>query len=231
MTDTQFAPYTEDQVERDDAGQPHDRKYVKLVSGKNVVRFLPAKPGGKPHVISWQHYAKTPTGTVVLTCPQKIAGRKCPLCELSNRLRRHNRIEDARQVEVRKRVFSSVIVRGQESEGPQILACGPAIKNQLDSIRLDPEDGGDYTHPETGFDLVIEKTGSGMATKYVVRPRRASRLEDWSWIDQQQDLSGFLHLQPDEKIVSLCEPVLAAYPLDGNGSEKPGFSDDDNLLF
>jgi hypothetical protein len=61
--------------------------------------------------------------------------------------------------------------------------------------------GGDFTHPEKGYDIKIKRKGTGKNdTEYKVYPMKAGPLGDLTWIDKQVDLTRFGEVKPLEDI-------------------------------
>ncbi len=189
--------------------------FLTLKEGNNVVRFLPPPLGTKsPFYVIYQHYIKPTVGDAVsFACPKMMAKQRCPVCEKSKELSRANNKADkdaARELYARRRVFSNVIDRSDQESGPKILAFGKTIQEQLNVIRRNKQLGGDYTDPMEGFDIVIERKGTGLNTKYTVNAGRGdSELGNMEWIAMQHDLSQFGQLKSYEDI---CETL-------GMGSE------------
>ena len=178
--------------------------YVKLREGRNVVRILPPLPGQRsPFVRIWQHFLKDAEGnTVVFECPQRgkpsHEAQRCPACAEAERLDKSPNPVDkkrARDLWPSRRVFANAIDRGDEDAGVKLLAVGKTIHEELLNIAKDPEAGGNFTHPVTGFDIVITRTGTGMDTRYKVTAARSnSPLSDDpdevdEWLDDAHDLN------------------------------------------
>jgi hypothetical protein len=182
-------------------------EFMKLEVGKNVVRVLPPRQGVKsPFRVVWTHYINPPgqSTPVSFACARLEANKPCIVCQTADRLKATGNDADyqkADQMFARRRVYANVIDRKNEDAGPVILAFGKMIHEDLVLIRKSEgayEDmGGDFTNPGKGFDLVIERRGTGKNdTKYKVMPRRQSPLSDdvvqaQEWIDAQHDLERF----------------------------------------
>jgi len=106
--------------------------------------------------------------------------------------------EEAYKLWPKMRVFGEVVNVDDSDAGVQVFAFGKMIYNQLRNIRNDSDSGGDFTHPETGFDINIHREGSGLSTKYDVRPsRHETQLSDMTWLDQRTDLDRFTAAAPN----------------------------------
>lgn len=171
--------------------------FLKLKTGKNVLRFLPPREGEKsPFVVVHQHYIEVPGGqkAASFTCPRMHKQGACPACARAQELRDTGNPADyerAGKLLPRRRVFANVIDRSDPERGPVILPMGKTIHEQLLALRDNEEAGGDFTDPtETGFDITIEKSGEGLKTEYKVFPARNNKaLGNDEWLDQMHDLN------------------------------------------
>jgi len=103
----------------------------------------------------------------------------------------------------RLRVFYNVIVPGEESRGPQVLATGVQIFEQLLGYFTDPG-WGDFTHPKTGYNVTINRTGIGLNTEYKVRPDRAATpLSDMEVLEHLHDLTKSAQVRTYEQVKNL----------------------------
>jgi len=188
--------------EIDAADQEHEDlsrsggQFMRLEVGRNVVRFLPPPAGrSTPFVTTFQHFLNLPgvPDAIVFNCPRLMIRRPCPACAKGDKLKASGNPRDqeaARDFWASRRVFACVIDRQDEDAGVKILGFGKMIHEALVAIRRDEDAGGDFTHPVDGFDIVIERTGSGKNdTRYTVRAARSSSpLGNDEWIDQQPNL-------------------------------------------
>src|SRR4051812_25672621 len=57
-------------------------KYMKLVEGKNLIRFIPPKPGAKWRRVTYIHYVNVPgAGRVQFVCPRMEKKEPCVVCK------------------------------------------------------------------------------------------------------------------------------------------------------
>lgn len=193
------------------------KEFVKLEAGENVVRFLPAplgkgKKGTKPWKKIHEHYIDIKKGgedkTVRFVCPRRMTKGKerCPACDMADRLSKGNAAdkEHARDFTATLRIYANVVVRGQEEAGPKVLAFGKSIHDQLKKIASSRR-GGDFMVPtEKGFDIIIDRTGTGRKTKYDVSidrdftPLSEDEEEAIEWIENQWPLEEYATLDEYE---------------------------------
>lgn len=110
----------------------------------------------------------------------------------------------------RRRTFYRVIDRADETK-VKVLAAGKTVHEQLVALR-DPALGGDYVNPMKGFDVIIERVGTGKNdTKYkVFLARKESPLsldgdidQMQEWIDDPLNLDQFAKLPTLEEVQRL----------------------------
>jgi hypothetical protein len=196
--------------------------FMKLEQGNNRVRFLPPPVGKRtPFVLVQQHFVQMPvmSAPASFNCPRAMASERCPVCDRADKLKASGNpadFDEAKKLFPRLRVFANVIDRKHPEQGPQVLAYGKMVHEKLVKLRTDEDAGGDFTHPESGFDIIIERSGSGqLDTKYEVRPaRQSSPLGDLEWIDMQQDLSRFAKVPTPEELAQ----ILSLQPTGGRVS-------------
>lgn len=171
-------------------------KFHKLKDGKNRLRFLPAKVGGRTFLKVHQHFVKVGDmeGTAMFNCPRRMASQPCIVCSDAEYLGGTGSTADydvAGKMFAQFKVFANVIDRDNPDVGPVTLAMGKTIYEAIVKIRSDENDGGDFTDPEEGFDIIVTKSGTGLNTKYEVRPSMKGNtpLGDLTWIDIQPDLT------------------------------------------
>jgi hypothetical protein len=203
-----YGSYTLDEAEK----EAHELEqegggFLKLKVGQNVVRFLPPLTGRKLFVVVHQHHVEKPGEgkTFSFACPKVMLKKPCALCDKGNELRATgNRVDYdlGGRMLPRRRVFSNVIDMSNPEAGPQILAFGRQIHEQLVQIRRNETAGDDYTDPENGFNISIERKGTGIRdTKYTCLPsRKTSKLTNMDWIEMQHDLTRFTMVPTSEEI-------------------------------
>lgn len=212
-----WGTYTEDAATEEQevlAKEGSGTDYLKLEPGKNVVRIMPPAAGRtSPFQIVYQHYIELPDGKKwSFTCPRLMAKKRCPACQMSDQLRKTGNpadAEQARSLQAKRRVFANAIDRKDEDAGPKVLAFGKTIHEALVKLRRDEDVGGDYTHPTDGFDVVIDREGTGQFdTKYSVNMARKSRplTEDpdemEAWRVGMHDLNRFALVPTEEEIMA-----------------------------
>lgn len=193
------------QQEAEELDKGGNSKFFSFKVGKNVVRFMPPPLSKKtPFRKVWQHTMTIGGETRSVPCPRLEAKLPCPICVKADQLKGSSNPADqerAKDYFAKPRVYANIINREAPENGPMVVGFGKTVHEPLVALRTDPDAGGDFTHPETGFDIIIERKGTGkMDTEYkVFAARKASPLGNNEWIDQQVDLEQFAKiLTPDE---------------------------------
>lgn len=151
-------------------------KYDKLTQGKNIRRILfPKGDNNSFYSEGFVHFAIGEKKRTY-TCPKTFDPRaRCPICEASDRLRESKDKNDKQlgdAMRARKRAYVNVINRDSDNEidEPIVLPVGATILKQLLGIICDP-DYGDITDFDTGRDITIKRSGTGLNTEYDVLPK------------------------------------------------------------
>lgn len=153
--------------------------YMDLEQDENVLRFLPVVPGMKsPYRKTALHYIEIPghERKFVFACPRVELKEPCIACAREKELVRSKNSEDreaASNVGSSLKVFANVLNRKIVDSPPMVLGFGKMVLNELTKIRKSQRTGGDFTNPgPTGFDIIINKTGEGLGTRYTVHADR-----------------------------------------------------------
>lgn len=226
MGNLEYGGYDFDAAEQedDDLSKAGSSGYLKLEVGDNYVRILPPPVGRKsPFFTAFQHFLELPgyPSPIIFNCPRMMARQFCPACAKSDKLRASQSKKDqdaARDFWAARRIFVNVIDRNDEDAGPKILGIGKTVHEALVKIRKDDPEEGDFTHPETGFDINIQRRGTGLKdTKYKVIPaRRSTPLGNLDWISQQSDLTAKLEVPTLDDIKSMFAKDTSEQQIGGN---------------
>jgi hypothetical protein len=174
--------------------------FMKLKVGRNVVRVLPPTADGQttPFVKTFQHFIELPgmTKKVSFNCPRRMGNNPCPACAKAEELRKTGNPADyelAGKFLPRLRVYCVVVDRSDEDAGPKVLPIGKTIHEDLVDLRNDPDGGGDFSHPEDGYDVIIKRTGTGQFdTEYKV-----TRAREESPMGTDEQMDEWLEMMPD----------------------------------
>jgi hypothetical protein len=79
---------------------------------------------------------------------------------------------EAEAMGARPRYLLNIVDLEKPQNGVQVWPCPKTIFRQLKKFWLNEEDYGDFTSFTEGFDIIVEKIGSGINTKYDATPTR-----------------------------------------------------------
>lgn len=221
-----FGDFSVDALERDAAATDAitGNLIIDLEPGDTVVRFLPPMPGQDSIFrVTAQHYIDPIPGVpnmVVFACPRTELKQPCFICATAEELTKSgnplNR-DRAYRLQPKLRVFANVINRANPDAGVRVLAFGKQVWEQIKMMRKNARSGGNFSHPLTGFDVVINRVGTGKNdTEYTVTPDRTnsplstSAAEINAWLTSQHDLNQFVNPTPPPELVAAWDNAMAA---------------------
>jgi len=240
----EFETYTTEAAEEDEKLLSAGADFLKLKEGRTIVRFLPAPKGGKVFHVYWQHFIEKPDGsTASFACPNRPGRQPCPVCEYAQKLHNSGNAIDqktAKKYWPRKRILANVIDRKGDTEKVYALGMPPSIYDKLIKIRKNEDFGGDFSHPMDGFDICIERKGTGMRdTEYTVIPsKKNSKLaktvdEMNELIQSQTDLTAYTRVLGYDEIQGFLTIGESGHQrpesLKGSNSPQLEAGDDDFL--
>ena len=199
-------------------------KYWKPKEGKNIIRILPPwNDEGLFYFEAALHYGfKDGAKTKAYPC-LAMYEQECPICEFAKKLAKEDK-QMAGGITSRKKFYANIIDRN--SNNVMIWGFSMKVLRTLLAYVQDP-DWGDFTDPEEGHDIVVERTGSGkLDTKYEVRIKpKPSEICLNNWESKVIDLSTEVVEEADEDV--LLQAIEDNYGK-GAGSKKKNEDDDDN---
>jgi len=149
--------------------------FWKPSEGLQTLRIVPAEDGDPFKSYSFHYGVGKENGFL---CPKQNFGDDCPVCGFVRKLYQEGDEESkamARQLGVKSRFFSPVLVRGEEELGVRVWGFSKTVYEILLNLVLNP-DYGDITDIETGIDLDIHygKPPGGQFPVTKVTPKRRS---------------------------------------------------------
>lgn len=157
-----FTPLTTESFNEQD-----DKKrnlYLKFEEGRTQIRILPAPIDERsPFTRTFEHWYQVegkPYATFLL-CPRRMAGGKCPVCDEANALFSTGveaDIAEAKRLNPKQKFIYRVIKRGEGGEPDSEPLLMKLSWTMHEALKILHEEYGDYTHPISGYDIVIRKT-------------------------------------------------------------------------
>lgn len=213
-----YGNYEADDAEADLTENEEARQgdWWKPKPGRNVIRVLPPRIGARrPFRIIWQHYTPIPgqQTKVAIICPLLqaksdgiVGGRFCPVCQQVEDLLAEGAETEAKDMKANREILYNVIDRGNESRGVLIYKARPTVHEAIIALRTADPSGPAYCDPASGFDIVIQRKGMGLDTKYTVTPLRgpAPLHEDVAvanaWLQSMHDLDKHARILTDDEL-------------------------------
>lgn len=227
----------EDEAAELDKGK-RPSEFLKMEDGdEKRLRFLPppsdaswarkknaqGKTVTSPFKIIHEHFMEIPGQKRKLrfVCPRITNGGQCPACDQADALERTGNSLDkdkARDLRSSARVYANVIDRDDEARGPIIFAFGKGIFKDLKGIM---KKFGDFTNPENGYDILIDRKNDNSRISYDVTPdRNASPLEGDNWLEGQYNLDQYANVPTLDEIEEMIENANDGGRGRGRGGNK-----------
>ena len=192
---------------------------IRPQAGKAKYRILPPQ-AGKPEGTPWwadfgRHYIKDADGKMgaVYVCVEQSFGKPCAVCQEIARAGKQATddvelkvLEEARCK--RADILVNVLVRSdtEKATTPQVLSLSPTT---FDKVLGLINEYGDITDLKEGIDLIIERTGSGLSTRYEVMPAAKSQPVAPSILEQAIDLEEFVQQESEGELRKAINAVNA----------------------
>jgi hypothetical protein len=155
--------------------------YWAVAEGRNRIRILPpwseeAAEAGRYFFETAFHYGIGPDDRT-MPCPLAAGVRDtCFLCSLANSLKKSSDEDDqaeAKDLFPKRKYLMNIVDIAHPEKGVQVWSAGVKAMRQVHYYVRDRE-YGDITDLEDGYDLIVEKTGSGINTEYFVKAAKRS---------------------------------------------------------
>lgn len=202
--------------------------YFKPKEGKNTIRILPPwSDSGLWYKEAALHYGMTDeTGKERAYPCLKMFGEDCPVCNKRDEFMEGDGEDKKIADKIRARVKFYANVLDRATGSVKIWGFSQKTLGVLLSYCSDP-DYGDITNPDEGFDVVIERTGTGkLDTRYAIRVKpKPSAVDVDGWEDFLQNLDTVVVDHMDED--ALEEIVVANFGSSKKKSKKDEDDDED----
>lgn len=204
-------------------------KWWKPSDGKQDIRIVPTEDGD-PFKSFFFHYNVGPNGFL---CPKRNFGDECPVCDFASKLFKEGDEESvamAKDLFVRQRFFSPVLVRGEEDQGVRVWGYSKTVYETLLNLVLNPE-YGDITDVDEGLDITVEY-GKAAGARYPstsLTPKRKSsplckdlnKTECKELLDTVPDFDSLNERKSTEDVQGILDEHLSAEP-EGSETERGG---------
>jgi hypothetical protein len=187
-------------------------QYFNFKPGRNTVRIMPPWEGSDDFSRECgRHWMPTSDGKrVPYYCPKECAGAPCPICEKISAMFKAG-VDDTTKEQLKSisssgRYLVNLVDKNDEAKGVQIAELPKTVINVIWGIMVDEDLGvGDVTHPDNGFDLYIDKTGTGLGTRYEVYAKKVPSAINKSWLAGIVNLDTLIKLESYENLKLVWE--------------------------
>jgi len=223
--------------ESESGGKKGDNAFWRPTEGDQEIRIVPTDDGD-PFKVYHFHYNLGEGARGGVLCPKRQFGEACPICEFASKLWQEGTDESkkmAKNLFVRQRFFSPVLVRGEEESGVRIYGYGKTIYEALLGYVLNP-DYGDITDVDSGVDFTLTYTlpkAKGAFPQTNLVPKRKS-----SVLAKKSEVSAILESVPEidslfaKRTSSDVQAILESFldpsggPMDDSVATAPSGVDD-----
>jgi hypothetical protein len=203
--------------ESEGGGKKSDNIFWRPSEGEQEIRIVPTADGD-PFKVFHFHYNLGEGARGGVLCPKRQFGDNCPICDFASKLWQEGTDDSkkmAKNLFVRQRFFSPVIVRGEEEQGVRIWGYGKTIYETLLGLVLNP-DYGDITEVETGVDFTLTytlpKTKGAFPKTDLVPKRKSSPLapkkEIVSILESVPEMEGLFSRKTTSEVQAILESFL-----------------------
>lgn len=196
---------------------------MQLKEGKNTIRILPGSTDNPFHEV-YVHYLRNPADPTKngrpVVCPLKTRNRPCIVCQKVAMMHRTTNAIDremAKEMKAGRRLLMNVIDINNKEAGVQILEVGVMVYEDLllhlcgDADNSEEFPGVDYTDPENGFNIIIEKEiGDPNNAKFTTRYKtkvatKSSEVPVQGWATKRFDLEKVYEAMDDDRVRAILE--------------------------
>ena len=181
--------------------------------GKSVVRILPYKEG----TFWFEAALHFGIGGRGFFCPRRMIDEDCWLCNKVTELFASGEkvnIDLSKRIRARSRIYYNIVDMQEPDKGVQVFASGIRIFEDLLGHAADP-DWGDFTDPDNGYNVIIERKGTGIETTYIVRlQRNPSVIQNKGWLKDLKELDQLATFDPPEVMKAAYEVTEREYPVE-----------------
>lgn len=215
-------------VDRWDKSQAERGKYYKIGSGTTTLRILPPFDPNSDDVGVKQllHFGfKLESGRQKsIPCLEYHSGHPCPVCKVVDWLYAHQEdsgkyLEYAKKMGIQKSYLVNAQVKDLGKKGRKkvkIVNLRPSAMEQINRIIAKPG-YGDITDELRGWDIWLERTGSGFDTRYHVDvdPESRGPIDIPKWDEKLHNLEGEIKkvMLTEEEAIQLISENYTDLPL------------------
>ena len=224
--------------ELENGGKKGDSSFWRPTEGDQDIRVVPTEDGD-PFKVYHFHYNLGEGARGGVLCPKRQYGEHCPICEFASKLWQEGTDASkkmAKNLFVRQRFFSPVVVRGEEEAGVRVWGYGKGIYEALLGYVLNP-DYGDITDVDTGVDFTLTytlpKTKGAFPQTGLVPKRKSSALAKSKSavkeaLDGVPNIESLFQKRSSAEVQAILEAFLdpEGGPMEAGGDKTPSGVDE-----
>jgi hypothetical protein len=186
----------------------------------NKIRACPPKPGAKFYQRVDFHYGIGPKNRTFPCARSVDEDEACALCDIADQLKASDdpvQQAEYKQVRAKKRYLIAIVDINAKDKGIQVWRAPTTCWRDIVMIIRDP-DWGNITHPTTGRNIKVIKTGQKLNTDYTIQvlPNPTKFPLEMSALEELPDLLDTVTFADDTEMES-------AYYDEGDGEEGDGY--------
>jgi len=184
----------------------------------NYIRMLPPwNELGRFFFVAFMHWNIGPTEKA-FPCRETMWSKPCLLCALYRKFL-PKQPERAKLFLAKKRFYLNIIDLKDIKSGVQVWSCGSRMISTILGYIRDPR-WGNLTHPQTGRNCTIGRTGKGLDSEFQFRPDPDhTALQDMTWLDQLVQLDDMFTCPTNEAIKKALTTKTIQNPIGNPESE------------
>ncbi len=213
------------------ASMKKTEKTAKVAPGKNRVRILPGWKVGEEHV--WfhdygQHFVKDAADQIqaVYLCTSATFDKPCEVCTALAAAGRHVTDDATQEVLAKAKASRTVLVNAlmldsTEPNTPVILELKRGVFGQI--VEIVEEWGMAALDPEEGQEIVIQRDGKGLNTKYTAQISPKKYKVPPAALTKLNNLDDYVKQESEEqqrRALAAINSVAGFLPA-GTGADKP----------
>lgn len=199
-------------------------KTIKPKEGRNRFRILP-RWDGDTNKQFWQdfgqHFIKDSAGQIVGTyiCTDKTFNRPCDVCSgikhAMSSVRDDGIVKLLKDANAGARVLVNALwIDSEKPNEPQILELAPGTFNQI--LTQMTEWGSELVSLDKGRDIIIERTGSGLSTKYTAAPAAQQTAVSPAILAHAANLEDYVKQESNEGLTKAINGIRSVAGLLGH---------------
>lgn len=136
--------------------------------GENVLRILPPTWKNHEHYgydVKVHSYIGAGNGTYLCL---KMKNKRCPICDAADEAQAAGEKDLYSEMKATDKVIVWMVEREKEGEGAKLWSMSWSQDREISAQCLPKKGKALYIdHPDEGYDVIMQRTGQGLATKYI----------------------------------------------------------------